>query len=222
MSKASDRAYEVIRSHILAGKMAPGEQLVEEALADLCGVSRTPVRDALRRLEAELMVERNETQRTFVADWSLDDVADAFQLRALIEGRAARLAAQRITGDALARLHAAHATVQQAIAQTPPDVTAFLEGNREFHATLLEAANSRRLSALLQTLVEQPVVWRTAHFYDRTSLARSHHEHGELLAAFERRDGQWAEAVMHSHILRAYYAYADAHRKHMVGEVAAD
>ena len=78
MSRASDRAYETIRTRILSGDLPPGAQLVEEALAELCGVSRTPVRDALRRLEAELLVERSDTQRSFVSDWSLHDVADAF------------------------------------------------------------------------------------------------------------------------------------------------
>lgn len=213
MSKASDRAYATIRSRILSGELAPGEQLAEEALAESCGVSRTPVRDALRRLEAELLVARSDTQRTFVADWSLDDVADAFELRAILEGRAARLAAARITPAVLDRLRDANALVGQAVQQAVPDIAAFLEGNRQFHATLLETANSRRLTALLTTLIEQPVVWRTAHFYDRASLVRSHDEHNELIAAFQRRDGAWAEAIMTGHILRAYYAYADAHRK---------
>lgn len=213
MSKASERAYATIRTRILSGDLAPGAQLVEEALAELCGVSRTPVRDALRRLEAELLVERSDTQRSFVADWSLDDVADAFQLRAMLEGHAARLAAGRISDVALARLRAANAAVGQAVHRTVPDMPGFLDGNREFHAILLDAASSRRLTALLTTLIEQPVIWRTAYHYDRASLMRSHSEHDELIAAFARRDGAWAEAVMTSHILRAHHSYCDAHRQ---------
>ena len=85
MSRASDRAYSHIRSMILSGELQPGSQIREEALAELCGVSRTPVRDALRRLEAELFIRRNESQRSFVADWSLDDLEEAFQLRAMLE-----------------------------------------------------------------------------------------------------------------------------------------
>jgi DNA-binding GntR family transcriptional regulator len=213
MSRASDRAYEAIRDRILSGELPPGMQLVEEALAVLCGVSRTPIRDALRRLEAELLVERNNTQRSFVADWSIHDVADAFELRAMIEGRAARLAAERMTDEALERLRAANAGIGRAVRLAVPDVAGFLEGNREFHTILLETAGSRRVSALLNTLVEQPVVWRTAHYYSRESLIRSHAEHDELIAAFARRDCAWAEAIMISHILRAYHSYADAHRR---------
>jgi DNA-binding GntR family transcriptional regulator len=66
---------------------------------------------------------------------------------------------------------------------------------------------------MLTRLIEQPVVLRTALQYDRENLLRSHHEHDELLAAFARRDGDWAEAVMTSHIRRAFHAYTDAHKR---------
>ncbi|NBR30865.1 MAG: GntR family transcriptional regulator [Sphingomonadaceae bacterium] len=212
MSRASHRAYETIRSMILSGELPAGGQLAEEALAERCGVSRTPVRDALRRLESDLLVTRTDTQRSFVADWSLDDVADAFELRAILEGRAARRAAERMTEAAFERIRAANLRISEAIHQPEPDVSGFLDGNRDFHSEILETAGSRRLSALLSTLIEQPVVWRTAHHYSRDALLRSHSEHEELIAAFARRDGAWAEAIMAGHILRAYHAYSDAHR----------
>ncbi len=212
MSRASHRAYETIRSMILSGELPAGGQLAEEALAERCGVSRTPVRDALRRLESDLLVTRTDTQRSFVADWSLDDVADAFELRAILEGRAARRAAERMTEAALERIRAANLRISEAIHQPEPDVSGFLDGNRDFHSEILETAGSRRLSALLSTLIEQPVVWRTAHHYSQEALLRSHSEHEELIAAFVRCDGAWAEAIMAGHILRAYHAYSDAHR----------
>ncbi|WFL76393.1 GntR family transcriptional regulator [Altererythrobacter arenosus] len=212
MAKASDRAYDTIRAMILSGELSSGEQLSEEALAERCGVSRTPVRDALRRLEAELLVRRNESQRSFVADWSLGDVADAFELRAMMEGYAARRAAERMDDRTLERLRACNSAIYAAIRGSKPDVATFLEHNKEFHAIILEAADSRRLSSLLGALIEQPVVWRTAQHYGREAFNRSHSEHEDLLAAFARRDGPWAEAVMAGHIRRAFHAYADAHR----------
>jgi DNA-binding GntR family transcriptional regulator len=219
MSRASDRAYGAIRNMILSGEFPAGAQLGEEALAEMCGVSRTPVREALRRLEADMLVGRTDTQRTFVADWSIDDVADAFELRAMLEGRAARRAAERMTDSAMARIRAANWALGAAIQQPVPNVSGFLEGNREFHAIILEVAGSRRLAALLGTLIEQPVVLRTARQYSREELRRSHAEHEELTAAFARRDGAWAEAIMTSHILRAYHAYAEAHRARQGGEL---
>lgn len=212
MSRASNKAYETIRSMILSGELQAGAQLAEEALAERCGVSRTPVRDALRRLEADLLVTRTDTHRCFVADWSISDVGDAFELRAMLEGRAARRAAERMTDVALARIRATNSALFNAINQTVPNVSGFLDANRDFHSEILEAAESRRLASLLGTLIEQPVVWRTAHHYSRDALLRSHSEHEELISAFARRDGAWAEATMIAHILRAYHGYADAHR----------
>jgi len=72
MSKAADQAYSHIRSAILNGELAPGSPLREENLAEVTGVSRTPVREALRRLEVEQLVQRTDSKRCFVADWSLD------------------------------------------------------------------------------------------------------------------------------------------------------
>lgn len=212
MSRASDRAYEKIRALILSGELAAGDQIGEEALAQRCGVSRTPVRDALRRLESELLVRRNETQRSFVAEWSLDDIADSFDLRAILEGRAARRAAERMNDASLRELEAANRKLGQAIEMETPDIAGFVDANREFHDVLLAAAASPRLAALLTTLVEQPIVQRTARQYGRDALRQSYNDHQELLAAFARRDGAWAEAVMAAHVRRAFHAYADAQR----------
>lgn len=212
MARASDLAYETIRAMVLSGELSPGEQLSEETLAERCGVSRTPVRDALRRLEAELLVRKNESQRSFVTDASIDDVADAFELRAMMEGHAAKRAAQRMTKPKLDHLTLINSKLYKAINQANPDVSAFLEHNRTFHEVILEVANSRRLSTLLGALIEQPVVWRTAQHYGQEAFNRSHSEHEDLLAAFAREDGLWAEAIMAGHIRRAFHAYADAHR----------
>ncbi|MEO1220151.1 MAG: GntR family transcriptional regulator [Pseudomonadota bacterium] len=212
MTKASDRAYDAIRDMILSGELSSGDALREEALAERCGVSRTPVREALRQLEADLLVRRTESQRSYVADWSLDDVADAFELRAMLEGYAARRAAERVDTDQLNSLKSCNQAIYAAVSRAKPDVSTFLDRNREFHALVLDAAGSPRLKKLLTALIEQPVVWRTAHHYDPDAFKRSHSEHADLLSAFERRDGPWAETIMAGHIRRAFHAYADAHK----------
>jgi DNA-binding GntR family transcriptional regulator len=220
MSKASDRAYLQIRALILSGELSPGSQIGEAQMADRCGVSRTPIRDALNRLETELLIRRTESQRSFVADWSLDDVEDAFTLRGILESLAAERAANRISGEDLVRLRWLNATIGKAIVRDPPDITAFLDRNLAFHNIIMEAANSPRLSNMLAKLIEQPVVWRTAQNYDRSNLERSHREHEELLAAFDRRDGAWAASIMAGHIRRAFHTYADAHGRSAIGEAA--
>lgn len=213
MSKASERAYALIRSMILSGELSPGTQIREESLAERCGVSRTPVRDALRRLEADQFIRRSDTQRSFVADWSLDDIEDAFKLRAMLEAHAASRAATRISWDQLERLRGHNKAILRAMSGDKADVPSFLEHNREFHRVIVEAAGSDRLAAMLTQVTEQPVVLRTALQYDRDNLQRSWHEHEELLAAFSHRDPDWAAAVMTGHIRRAFHAYAGAHKR---------
>lgn len=209
MSRAGDRAYSGIRTLIVSGELPPGAPLREEHLADLCGVSRTPVREALRRLEAELFVVRSETQRTLVADWSQQDIDEMFTLRGMLESHAAARAATRITDLAIGELAALNTSIDMAVSSPVADVQSFLDHNREFHRVILDAAASPRLSASLATLIEQPVVRRTALHYSREQLARSAHEHGELISAFAARDADWARAVMHSHIRRAFHAFTE-------------
>lgn len=218
MSKASDTAYRLIRAEILSGNLAPGEQLREEQLADVCGVSRTPVREALRRLEVERFVRRSDSQRTFVNDWSFDEIEESFALRAMLEGRAAARAATRIDRAAIDRLDGHNRAIRRAISGPNLDVTAFLDHNRAFHAIVLDASGSPNLAQLLTGIVEQPIVARTARQYDQAQIGRSLAEHEELVLAFRRADPVWAEAVMVAHIRRAFHAYSDAYRAALPAE----
>ena len=210
MSKASETAYRYVRGEILSGALEPGAPLREEALAAACGVSRTPVREALRRLEAERFVQRSGSQRSYVAQLSADDIAEGFALRAMLESHAAGRAAERITASQLERLATQNEAIGVTAAQAEVDIAAFILHNRAFHAIVVEAAGSERLGAMLATVVEQPIVLRTALHYDRAAVARSHAEHDELIGAFRRCDSEWAKAVMTGHIRRAFHAYADA------------
>ena len=207
MSRASDRAYAEIRRLIVAEDVMPGVQLKEEALAALCGVSRTPVRDALRRLEADLYVVRSETQRVYVADWKNTDVEEMFTLRGMLEAHAAARAASRIDAAAIDQLKDANARIDRAVSGDTADVPSFLDANREFHNIVIEAAQSDRLAGMLAALVEQPIIRRTAMHYDREQLVQSAHDHRELIQALVARDAEWARTIMSSHIRRAFHAF---------------
>lgn len=211
MSRATDQAYARIRAAIVAGTLPAGAAVGEDMLADLCGVSRTPVREAMRRLEADLLLRRASPKRLVVADWSPGDIDEMFALRALLEGHAAARAAPRFDAAGLDALALTNAALGVAIAAPAgPDIPGFLAANRAFHDGVVRAAASPRLAAMLAKLIEQPVVQRTARLYDRAQLARSHAEHEELLAAFARADADWARAVMTGHIRRAFHTFAEA------------
>jgi DNA-binding GntR family transcriptional regulator len=219
MSRASDRAYSMIRDKILSGALRSGAKVGETSLAEQCGVSRTPIREALGRLEAELLIRRNETQRSFVADWSLDDVEESFELRAMLEGRATRRAASRINDEQIGRMRMHNHALGKAVTSDIPDTQLFLDHNQHFHSIILEASASQRLTNVLSRLIEQPVIWRTVQNFTSEDLQQSFREHEELLAAFERHDPAWAEAVITSHIRRAFHTYATAHMGQRDAEV---
>lgn len=213
MSKASENAYRFIRGEILSGALEPGAPLREEALAAASGVSRTPVREALRKLETERFVQRSGSQRSFVAMLSADDIAEGFTLRTMLESHAAERAALRVTPADIDALSAHNRAIAAALAGAAVDTAAFVEHNRAFHSVVVAAAGSSRLAAMLATVVEQPIVLRTARQYDREAVERSHAEHDELIVAFRRADSDWAKAVMTAHIRRAFHTYDDALRR---------
>lgn len=208
MSRASDRAYAAIRAHLLSGAVTAGEQLTEDQLAQITGVSRTPVREAVRRLEDELLLVRSDTKRLFVADWSRDDIEEMFTLRQMLECHAAERAARRMTQRQVAEMEAVNRALKDAIEQPAPDVARFLEANRAFHEAIIEAAASPRLGQMLAKLVEAPVVVRTARTYSTEDLRQSARDHDELIAAFAARDAEWARAVMGGHLRRAFHSFA--------------
>ncbi len=207
MSLASQLAYDKIRGFILHKDTLPGTQLTEEKLAEISGVSRTPVREAVRRLENELLLVRSASKRLFVADWSDDEVDDMFTLRAMMESHGAGRAAERMDAQSLDSLRQTNARLQAALCGERPDIDAFLEENRMFHNLILEVARSPRLNKILPALVEQPVIRRTANQYSLPDLMQSARDHEELIAAFAAKDADWARAVMTGHIRRAFHAF---------------
>jgi DNA-binding GntR family transcriptional regulator len=201
---AAERAYDAIRSGILDGTFELGARLPEEDLAARAGVSRTPVREALRKLAAEGFVTFVPNRGAQVASWADDDVEEIFRLRALLESHGAALAATRIADTDLVVLrHLADGMEHAARRGTAPALDRVAELNNRFHRTILEAAASRRLRALLDTVIEVPLVHRTFHRYTPDALQRSMHHHRELLAALEAGDGEWAASVMRTHVLAA-------------------
>jgi DNA-binding GntR family transcriptional regulator len=201
---AVERAYAAIRGGIFSGEHPAGGRLREEDLAERIGVSRTPVREALRRLDAEGLVEFMPNRGAHVASWTDQDLREIFALRALLESFGARLAAARIDQQALAALAELCDGMDRALADRDlGHLERVADLNNRFHQGVLAASGSRRLTMLLSSLVEAPLVYRTFRRYSAEQLARSMAHHRELLAALETGDGEWAESVMRSHVLAA-------------------
>jgi DNA-binding GntR family transcriptional regulator len=205
VSTAGERAYETIRQGILSGRFGPGARLKEEELTDFCEVSRTPVREALRRLAVEGLVSVTPNAGAQVNTITPAELEEIYVLRAMLESHAAERAARNLTPDAIERLKAL-AVEMERTALAPPDVINrdFTPANSEFHKIILDAAMSPRLSAMASLVVELPLILRTLSRYSAEDRRRSMAHHRELIEAFSAKDGAWAGAVMKSHIHAAF------------------
>ncbi len=207
---AAERAYDSARAAIASGRYPSGSALREEELAEAAGVSRTPVREALRRLAAEGLVELTSRRGARVATWNAEDVEEIFALRADLEGHAARLAAKRATEVECDRLRTLCGDMEKALGERPADwLDRVNRANSGFHRGVLDASANMRLVSMVGFVTERTLVERTFHLYDTAELYRSVRHHREVTDAIAAGDSDWAEAAMRVHI----YAGRDAARK---------
>jgi DNA-binding GntR family transcriptional regulator len=207
MSKSVEQAYQSIRLDILSGAIKPGERLREEDLVKRVGVSRTPVREALRRLEADgyTIVEAN--RGATVASHSKRDVDEIYGLRALLEGHAARRAATRITTEQLAHMERLNIQIDALANEITLDETQKqmrrIELNQAFHQVVLDACDNARLAALIRQLAQVALSAQTFAHYGPKDLVRSSDHHEELIRALRSGHPDWSEATMRSHVHNA-------------------
>jgi DNA-binding GntR family transcriptional regulator len=208
MSNAVDRAYEAIRDDILAGRLAPGARLREEELTRQIGVSRTPVREALRRLESDGYTIVEPNKGASVPIYSKRDVDEIYGLRALLEGHAARRAATRITPAQIAELVRINAAMKQeaALETAGNDTEAHMRRsqlNQDFHEVILAASDNNRLFGMVRQLAQVALSVRTFAQSDPADETRAIGHLDELIRALKTGHPDWAEATMRSHIHNA-------------------
>jgi len=202
--QAVDRVYARLRQGILDGTYAPGARLGEADLAVALGVSRTPVREALRRLGSEGLLSTLPNKGARVRTWTTSELSDISDLRALLEGHAARQAATRVTGADIAAMADLVTRMEAAAADgTDADIDLITELNREFHGAVIEASGNALLPGLMHSLLHVPVISRTYRHYSPARMQQSMRQHRELVDALRAGDPAWAEAVMRVHVLSA-------------------
>jgi DNA-binding GntR family transcriptional regulator len=196
-----DQVYSAIRDRITDGSLERGARIHQEDLADELGVSRTPVREALRRLAAEGLVEMRTNRGARVADVGQDDMHAAYEARLVIEPGAARLAAQSVPAEPVARMRAALAAQRRAI----PNVRRSFEANREFHLALVHASDNAFLVQFVQRLwvarIGEVIYERQSETPERMGLDADEHE--QILQAIESGNGRRAESLTRRHLADA-------------------
>lgn len=203
-----DKALLGLRSLVMSGEFEASMRLPEVALAERLGISRTPLRQAMDRLVAEGLLERIETGGCRVARFTLDDINDAIELRGVIEGTAARLAAERgANPKALAEAEATLDRIDLAL-QAPGgiDFDAYVKENAAFHRHLAGLAGSSIVRREAERVSQLPLASPSSFLREQelipdfvNSLVRAQHQHRAILDAIRAREGSRAEALAREH-----------------------
>jgi DNA-binding GntR family transcriptional regulator len=191
--------YERIRDAILDGELGPGEPLVELSIARWCGVSRTPVREALRRLEQDGLVRRGE-RGLVVRERSPEEILDIYDARIVLEASAARTAAQRHTAFDRIRLD----KLLRACRSAPTDdISALVRSNREFHRGIWEASHNETLKDLLDRLNLHLLRYPATTLANPGRWQEALDQHADLIAAITARDEATAAEIAARHFTQA-------------------
>jgi DNA-binding GntR family transcriptional regulator len=200
-SPLAAEAYAEVRAAIIEGRLPSGSTVVEAEVASMLGISRTPVRQALRRLELEGYLERDERGRLFVHGLTRREVADLFTVRSLLEGYSARLAAVRISDEELERLEGRLLDDVEASRSGDPERLAL--SNEALHDLVLEASRNRTLVDIVRELRGR--VYGLSAFAVGTSDHRRRflREHTLMVRLLREGDAEGAEQLITAHLAAA-------------------
>jgi DNA-binding GntR family transcriptional regulator len=209
-----DQAYQAIREAITSGDLAAGERTTERALARRLGVSPTPVREALQRLEHERLIRRPSTRGIEVAKPTQRELYELAIIEAALRGVAARLAAEAATDAELREMEAVVVEAENLVAKQGPTVRRehVLRRTRRFHDLVDRAAHNPLLEGMIATATAFDWDFRlNAMTYadpaGSVAKAKRHEEHRMILEALKKRDGTLAEELMRRHILSVTEAF---------------
>lgn len=209
MSAEGGAVYDRLRTAIVEGRYPPGARLVEQRLAEELQVSRTPVREAVRRLEAEGLVVVERNRGAHVRPLSEHEIADLYEVRARLEAYGAELAAERADAAEVAAIQNAaddFAAAVLAVAATgqaaPADVRVLDAANARFHGSLLAASRHGRIRQLVAGAVDAPLVFQALQRFERPELERSALFHQLIADAVAAGEAPRAGRLMTEHVLQ--------------------
>jgi phosphonate utilization transcriptional regulator len=199
-------AQQEIERLILSGELPPGAKLTEATLSERLGVSRGPIREAFRRLEETGLVLQQKNRGVFVRDIAIDEAAEIYDLRAVMDELAGRRLAQSITAEQSRSLQGIVERMEQAARADDADAYHLL--NLEFHDRLVEFAGNRKMAALYRRLVNELSLARRRNLGEEQALSHSVAEHRQILKAIASGDAEAAG--------RALYEHAESSKRRML------
>ena len=205
-----DVVFNTLRQAILRGELKPGERLLEIHLANKLGVSRTPIREAIRKLELENLVIMIPRKGAVVAEITEKSLRDVLEVRRALEALAVKLACEKITDEEIEELKIAAKGFEEAL--TTGDVTIFAEADVKFHDVIYHVTDNQRLIQLLYNLREQMYRYRVEYLKRKDSHEILLAEHQHIIRMIETRDVENAVEAVCAHIDNQVTAVADTIR----------
>ncbi|HEY9063118.1 MAG TPA: GntR family transcriptional regulator [Pseudobacteroides sp.] len=193
-----DVIFDSLREAIIAGELKPGERLMEVQLAEKMGVSRTPVREAIRKLELEGWVVMTARKGASVANLSVKDIMDVLEVRAALDGEAAFLSAVRIREDELKEIKNIEALFEKSVEKG--NFQDIVKKDVEFHEVIYKSSRNDKLMQIVSNLREQVHRFRIIYTKDYSITQNLVKEHIEILEAIASRDAKKAQKAAYAHI----------------------
>ena len=203
---AQETVLREMRQLIATGKLEPGQQVVQDSLAAELGVSRVPLREALKVLEGEGQVVYHPHRGYFVADLSVADLVEVYRIRALLEAEALAVGIPLMTSDDLEHIEELMNDVKRACASG--DVGAVTSANRRFHFAMYEASNMPRLVRMIRTLWDATDAYRSVYMANSTNLDHMNSEHEAMVKTLRAGD------------VEKFILLQEAHRENSVSAVS--
>lgn len=207
--------FDTLREAIIVGELKPGERLMEVQLAEKMGVSRTPVREAIRKLELEGLVTMIPRRGVQVADLSVKDIMDVLEVRASLDGLATALSAERITEDELKELK--HVYNQFVNYVEKENLQGSIKKDVEFHEIIYRSSRNDKLIQIASNLREQVHRFRVIYLKDYRSHKDLVKEHAEILNAIEIKNPDLAQSLAKAHIKNQELTIISSIKKHNLG-----
>jgi len=197
----SKKVSRILKARIIKGDLTQGGKLFEAKIAEKLGVSRTPVREAIKGLAAEGLVKMTPNQGVVVINVSIEDLQEVLRIRRVLEGLAASIATEKISQEEITKLEEIIKKMSTNISKPKPDVAAYSELNAEFHNLILNACGNRRLMKICNDLSSSDHRFRIRSLRNNPGrLKYSLKEHQDIIEALKRKDAEQAEKLSRIHI----------------------
>ncbi len=203
VASLADLVTRQIREAIITGEFKLGKQLKEDELCKLFAISRPPIREAFKTLEANGLVTRKPRRGVFVAEFTAKDVEEVYTIVAMIYQKATSLALDALDEQSLAELAAQVESMERHAGEDPPNLRDYQAAHLAFHEIIMDLAGNRRMKELEKQLRYQITIMSYKSFQEPEHLQSSLNYHRQILAAFHRQDKEEALALMEEHVLRA-------------------